>query len=476
MDFIEYQISAAILWAAFYIFYRLLLSRDTFHRFNRILLLCSMLAALVLPLCHINITETVLVPLGETPAAVETSENVAEGTTGILPIVLISVWAAGALGTVIWVLASIAGVVRIIRGGWLVESDGEAKVIATNREISPFSWMKYIVMSEKDWAEEHEEILTHEKAHVRLKHSWDLLFADLFTAFQWYNPTAWMMRRDLRELHEFEADDAVLRSGINIRNYQLLLVKKAVVAGGYSVSNNFNHSSLKSRITMMQSKKSSAAKALKALYVLPLVALSLGLSAKTTYNYEYAPESVQADTTKVRTVVTGKDVEVYIDGKKADQAALKALPSDKVKAMNVDKSGDKTKVYVTTTASDGSTATSETTTTVSTEGNEVKTEVKATVVSTDKNAKIIMDGKKADEAALKTLPSDKVKSINVNKKGNKTIIEVSTKGDASDADIYVDGKKVSKKELDKVDKGSIDSIVINKTNDETTINVKTKQK
>ena len=167
--------------------------------------------------------------------------------------------------------------------------------------------MKYIVLSEKDYSEKHDEILIHEKAHIRLGHSWDILFINLFTALQWFNPVIWMLRSDLRAIHEYEADREVLKSGINATQYQFLLIKKAVGLSGHSITNSFNHSTLKKRITMMSCKKSTFVKALRVLYAIPLIGICLAANAKTdiTYVSSAAPdgnghyENTDADSTTI---------------------------------------------------------------------------------------------------------------------------------------------------------------------------------
>ena len=139
------------------------------------------------------------------------------------------------------------------------------------------------MLSRQDWEGPHESIVAHEKAHIAYGHSVELLVVDLLSAFQWFNPAIWMLRADLQELHEYEADDAVLRAGTNIKEYQYLLIRKAVSKSGYSVANSFNHSILKNRITMMSKSKSPLVKGLRVLYLLPLVCLAIGLQAKTVY-------------------------------------------------------------------------------------------------------------------------------------------------------------------------------------------------
>ena len=117
--------------------------------------------------------------------------------------------------------------------------------------------MKFVVISEKDLKENREEILTHEYAHIRKRHSIDLLIADICIFFQWFNPASWLLKQELQNIHEFEADESVIAQGIDAKKYQLLLIKKAVGTRLYSMANSFNHSSLKKRITMMLKKKSN---------------------------------------------------------------------------------------------------------------------------------------------------------------------------------------------------------------------------
>ncbi len=292
-EFLIYQGKAAIALAVFYMFYRLLLSKETFHRFNRIVLLGTAALSFVLPLCVITLKKVVVVPamtgtsetiVGE---AAETIAMVPEVSVPIWPVVLCSIFALGALAVLIHVVISIIGIRRMIRSGNSQALESGETLIITETDTAPFSWMKYIVISREDYESGYSQILTHEKEHIALRHSWDILFVDMITVLQWFNPAIWMLKADLRALHEFEADDAVLRSGANIKEYQYLLIRKAVSKSGYSVANSFNHSTLKARITMMLNKKSSRMSAWKALYVIPLVGISLAATAETKVDYQY---------------------------------------------------------------------------------------------------------------------------------------------------------------------------------------------
>ena len=149
-----------------------------------------------------------------------------------------------------------------------------------NQEIAPFSWMKYIVISRKDLEENGREILIHEMAHIHHRHSVDLVVADICIFFQWFNPGAWLLKQELQNVHEYEADETVINEGVNAKEYQLLLIKKAVGTRLYSMANSFNHSKLKKRITMMLKEKSNPWARLKYLYVLPLAAIAVTAFAR----------------------------------------------------------------------------------------------------------------------------------------------------------------------------------------------------
>ena len=290
MAFLIYDAKVAVALLVFYLFYRFLLKKETFHRFNRVVLVGTAVLSFLLPLCIITIHKPMetAAPLVTEPAMVaELPEQ------ELAPLVQVSEpWWHVALTILFWagvafvlgrVLISILSILRIIRQGEPVREEDGCRILVTERNIDPFSWMKYIVLSRKDWEIPHESILAHEKAHIAYGHSIEILLVDVLSALQWFNPAIWMLRADLKELHEYEADDAVLRAGTNLREYQYLLIRKAVSKSGYSVANSFNHSILKNRITMMSKSRSPLTRGLRALWLLPLVCLAIGLQARTVY-------------------------------------------------------------------------------------------------------------------------------------------------------------------------------------------------
>ena len=297
--FLVYILKSAACLAVFYLFYKLLMSRDTFHRFNRFALLGLLVLSSLLPLVEASVNspaavqETMLTleqlllladiqPEGESMAAATPSATVLWLRAALL------VYLTGIVFFIVRNLCSLARLGRLIRQGKREALDSylpdrkekNVRLVVHDHDIAPFSWMHWIVIARKDLEENGREILIHELAHIRNRHSWDLLLADLCIFVQWFNPAAWLLKQELQNIHEYEADETVLREGVNARNYQMLLIKKAVGTRLYSMANSFNHSSLKKRITMMLKEKSNPWARAKYLYILPLAALAVTAFAR----------------------------------------------------------------------------------------------------------------------------------------------------------------------------------------------------
>ncbi len=286
-QFLIYEVKAALILTAFYLGFKLFLSSEKMHRFNRLVLLLSCLGSFVLPLCIITVHRAL--PL---PEIVENVEDLSapaasgeEAGRSIWEYLLISIYWLGVSFVLARTMAGVISVLKLIKSCRCHITPEGDELMISDADIPPFSWMKWIVMSSKDLESGNRHILEHEKAHVRLRHSLDVLLMDLISAFQWFNPAIWLLRRDLRAIHEFEADDSVLKGGADIKEYQYSLIRKAVSASGYSITNSFNHSIFKNRITMMSKPKASVMRGLKVLYIIPLICGSLALNARTVVDY-----------------------------------------------------------------------------------------------------------------------------------------------------------------------------------------------
>ncbi len=294
--FFVYILKSSVCLAAFYLFYRLLMARETFHRFNRFALLGILLLSCLLPLIEVNVKQEpevrqTMLTLGQLlmMADAESSATVGaveEATVTWVQMALLA-YLSGILFFAFRNACSLMRLLMLLKSGsrqhvdcYLPGRREHVTLIVHNKEVAPFSWMKYIVISRKDLEENGREILIHELAHIRNRHSLDLLVADVCVFFQWFNPASWLMKQELQNIHEYEADEAVIEEGVDAKQYQLLLIKKAVGTRLYSMANSFNHSKLKKRITMMLKEKSSPWACLKYLYVLPVAAVAVTAFAR----------------------------------------------------------------------------------------------------------------------------------------------------------------------------------------------------
>lgn len=325
MEFLIYDLKVAGCVAVFYMFYRLMLSRETLHRMNRVVLLSTAVASFVLPLCVITVHHTVVVPqtTGSVTAGLPMMA-VVEESQPLWQEMLVALFFAGiavTLGKMLWSIAQVVSLIR--RSERHQQADGTV-IAVTDEDVSPFSWMRYIVLNRKDYESPDPAIMAHERGHIRKRHSLDVILVDTLTVLQWFNPAMWMLRQDLRAIHEYEADAAVLSQGINMRQYQYLLIQKAVRACGYSVANGISHSTLKNRITMMlTNKKSTRMSWLKLLALLPIVGMTLALNAETVNDYVYDNSQQQPQKKVVKKGNANAQVKVgskTVEVKKAEPA------------------------------------------------------------------------------------------------------------------------------------------------------------
>ena len=305
--FFIYSLKVAFCLIAFYLVFKLLLSKETFHTFNRWVLLLVMVVSILLPWLKVTTAEPTaiaegMISLESIIASAEVvNDDTQEGLSAIQLLFIIYI-----IGIAVFFLREVVSIVRLfrlIRRGTPLTAEQAGvsqhgvRVVVMKNEIAPFSWFRHVVLSEKDFRENPREILTHELAHIRLGHSWDVAVCNLLIIFQWWNPAAWLLKRELQNVHEFEADEAVINRGVDAKQYQLLLIRKSVGERLFSMANNLNHQSLKKRITMMTTKKSSPWQKAKVLVALPMAALAMVAFANP--NVERVAEQVETESQAV---------------------------------------------------------------------------------------------------------------------------------------------------------------------------------
>lgn len=295
-------LKSAILLSVLYGCFFVLLSHETFHRFNRGVLLAILVSSLVLPAWQVTLDRSRLVPEWvlhpDDTRITETEDDMAEAQARTLGsteerhrpymapdnreyighahasskpfpwhAVLYTLYFLGIAWHLFSVLRQIQAFHHDVRHGIKTRDKYGNSIIIRGGNFAPYSFFRHIVMSAKDYENSRHPILTHEQAHIRLGHSWDILLLESVCTLQWFNPLVWMLARDLRAVHEYEADKAVLDLGIDATRYQQLLVIKAFGTRLQSVTNSLSHGSLKDRIIMMKKTKSSGLLMLKGLFI-----------------------------------------------------------------------------------------------------------------------------------------------------------------------------------------------------------------
>ena len=335
-DFIIYLGQSALCLAALYLIYKVAMSHETLHYFNRVLLLGSVLLSALLPLCRVKIVKEY--DPAPTLASIEIDDmvvaDIADVALGIdyvslLKDLAVMVFFVGVAFMLARLAEGIYSVWRLIHSGQMSVIEEDVTLTVVDNLSSPFSWFGHIVASQSDVQQFRGMILAHELAHIRLRHSWDVMFVDVALCLWWFNPAMWLLRRELQSLHEYQADDAVLNGGVDAKSYQMLLIKRAVGSRLHSVANCLNHSNLNNRITMMCKKNSSRWAAAKALLVVPMVAVAMGAFATTVY----VPREVQDKVTENSVnnkeykpaIIEIKGSDIYLNNKQVTAAELEAV-------------------------------------------------------------------------------------------------------------------------------------------------------
>ena len=298
-----YAIKSAILLTLLFVPGIFLMFKEKMFRFNRMTLLAILLLSLVLPLCNfsclsmdnmpaVQAIEQGLIQAG-IPVEQTLSNSPLKGKDSFPWFYIVSIlYAIGVTAVLCIRLREVLSMGRIIRRGsiWAKEEDS-IRIYCHAENVAPFSWLRNIVISEADHKENGREIILHEKAHILYRHSLDIILLTLVEAVQWWNPFVYLLGMYLRDVHEYEADDYVLRQGVSCHSYSELVIRKAVGANSYTFANNFNHSLTKKRISMMLKTNSKRSRRSRVLYVLPMIALAL--SAFATPEFQTATETIE---------------------------------------------------------------------------------------------------------------------------------------------------------------------------------------
>ena len=363
----EYILKSAVTLALLYSLFYFFLKKETFHKFNRVCLIFTLVASLVLPLVHIStshpsaVNQAVMASttyVTTLPTIVVTPETKAPLLTW--NDVLACIYWIGLCVMLLYLALQIVQTYLLIKGG-LRHTDKFGNTVILKDDVkSPFSIFHFIVMSVEDYENHRQNILTHEQEHIRMCHSYDLLLLEVVKVIQWFNPFVWFLENDLKALHEYQADEAVINQGIDAKQYQQLLVVKAVGNRLQPFANNLRRGSLKKRIIMMYQKKSNRWMMLKALFIIPMTCFAIYAFANSEANKQVQKvkktvaaqqEMTTPDTLQNKTTSDAQQMKTVTVVKKCNKEILTGTTSkEKAEKMKKDieaKFGDNVTVSLT---------------------------------------------------------------------------------------------------------------------------------
>ena len=264
-----------------YFFYFLLLRNETWHTLNRIYLILGILFSHLIPFMKITVyQEAPEITSSMVPVALPvdmpfypTSEAIKTGMT-LQPLQILGIlYITGIFVMVLRFVVSTCQVLKIIYRSEKVSVNG-IKIALYPNALIPFSFFQYLVIGKNDYERDHKRfVLVHEQKHIRQYHWFDMLIMEMITIIHWYNPFVWLVKRSLKTVHEFLADEGVLKHGYGTIEYQKVLLKNTVGEIRYAMAKSFYQSKLKKRLTMMKKNRSTSISRLKLVVFLPLLAI-----------------------------------------------------------------------------------------------------------------------------------------------------------------------------------------------------------
>ncbi|HEY5590900.1 MAG TPA: M56 family metallopeptidase [Paludibacter sp.] len=364
-NWLLFLLKSTISISLLYLFFRFLMRKEAFFKLSRITLLLIVLASAIIPFISLPqpiypVLPIKLVPIfqsntileepvqsNETPIAIYSS---ASASDTIKPIVIstktivLFVYLVGVFISLLLLVYRISSVLLLFRKSRKSDLNGIRLMIVID-DIPAFSFKRHILISQQDYETNSEAILTHELSHIKQGHFYDLMLLELVKIIYWFNPLAYRMDSDMKEIHEFQADEHTLNSGIDATKYQLLIIQKCVGHQQFALANSFNHCQIKNRITMMNKSKTSKAWCWKVATFLPLLALLLmafGKRGEIVPEKSNLPEKIiaQSEIVQKQNELTNQIIEIKKDGNYIDNK-LSSLEEIAKKGQEWMKAGNK---------------------------------------------------------------------------------------------------------------------------------------
>jgi beta-lactamase regulating signal transducer with metallopeptidase domain len=305
---IPYLLNTTLCALLLYAVYALLLEKEKMHRFKRMYLLVSLVFSLTIPLITVNLfiqpfsfIEEITVQthnnnrsqIIETKIGNNLQEHIAVETGHApslpfkpqtnYPLIILSLYG---LVTALFLFRLLKNSFQLLAYGRKNPSIDyfDAQIVLIKEKLVPHSFWKYIFVNQDDYENERiaEEIIIHEWAHVKQKHSLDIVFLEVLIAFFWFNPIYYLYKKKIKLNHEFIADDVVIKSNRNISNYQMLLINRVNQQKNLQLASNFNYLITKKRLIMMTKTTTRTRALCKIMALIPVFIIAVGIFSTKT--------------------------------------------------------------------------------------------------------------------------------------------------------------------------------------------------
>ncbi|MEO1013533.1 MAG: M56 family metallopeptidase [Bacteroidota bacterium] len=498
--FLLYLLKSSGILFLFWCCYQLFLKKETFFTLNRWFLLTGMLACLIIPLLYLNKTVWVEYPLETITRPLKTPITIAVAVPNWSNI-LFGIYVLGVGLVMLKLVLQLFSFWKIVRQGNARYENGIQK-IETEKPIAPFSFLNFIVYHNISYnPSELKAVLAHEEAHIKQRHSMDILWAHLFIAFQWFNPFAWWYLSLIRQNHEFIADRYALQVVDNKKGYQYLLLKNNMGKNPFSFAHPFFNSLLKKRIIMLNKNTSSQRNLWKyGIIALPLIAFVMLFQTRTIAQQKKSGTvdaqvpnkenlTTPGQTAEIPKGKNGKNPLYILDGMEVPYIDVKTLHSEEIESITVWKGekaislyGDKAKegAIVIKTKSDwkvevGLMPKNPTPRSLY----EQKAQFHKSRFGKDypdlEDVLILVDGKQTSLGDYERIPPERFESSSVNydseilekhkAHGKKAVLQVTLREPGTEIPktglnplIVIDGQKSSTEDLDEIDRDKIASM------------------
>ena len=325
------SLAATPLLIGFYLVYKLLLAGDARHRLNRLLLaIVPPLSFGALPLARYLISLSHSAP--DNVIRIVSAEAIKKPSEWIL-----WVYAAGMAVMLLLTIITYIRIVCVISRGKKETCGNYTLVVTDNTAIVPFSWWRYIVIPKADFDKNADVIVLHEKYHLNHNHWLDLVISQIVIIVNWFNPAAWLLMEELKSVHEFQADSAVIASGADARNYQMLLVAKAMGSRFPTLANSFSPSSLKRRVNMMITPRKHRDIGLRIGAI--LLTISAAVCLILTPKSDACLRTIELMGIRPQVVDRSLDgVNLFVNGKKISSDEMESLKPSNIRSITINKS------------------------------------------------------------------------------------------------------------------------------------------